>query len=418
MFFLPVFVCTLSVGMIIKPGHQNIDVEGGIFMSYLSEWNQNSNLVELVALLASLFSMDPPLYSKPPGYQPPTTSTTISRATYPPNPPSNSFGSTNASNNNSSNSNNTNAGYTTQTSYQPPVITQYGRDPQQNPQSMNPIQQQYGVQTSTTHSYQPQTLATTVSKAADQMTDAVRRGSGTGFSNSNPSVSGGNAQSSNPVGRVTSVQLPGSNAGGGVAAGAGGVNVSATTTVSAAATNMGSASTTASVRYRPQLEAELNMKLKRDLRDYYLKLKQEVDAELASQWSLQNSADSMNDILTVYADAKEKLSAGIEEMEQKSTDLEAWLKEKDDRGEVDVENYLQPYDELSTQIIRLQSEVLAVDDAIYYLEKALANSVIDLPTFLKETRNLARIQFMAKIHLMKIDAFVTHAAHGASTSGR
>jgi len=59
---------------------------------------------------------------------------------------------------------------------------------------------------------------------------------------------------------------------------------------------------------------------------------------------------------------------------------------------------------LYTQV-RLQSEYLAMDDALYYLDRALAshsNTTIDINSFLKETRRLARQQFLCKSHIRKI----------------
>lgn len=63
---------------------------------------------------------------------------------------------------------------------------------------------------------------------------------------------------------------------------------------------------------------------------------------------------------------------------------------------------LVPYDPLSQQIVRLNSEILAIDDAFYYMERALVssrNDKVDLGTFLKECRQLARKQFLCKAHL-------------------
>jgi ESCRT-I complex subunit TSG101 len=41
--------------MIIQPNHPHVDKEGTVYMPYLSEWNSQSNLVDMVALMVSIF---------------------------------------------------------------------------------------------------------------------------------------------------------------------------------------------------------------------------------------------------------------------------------------------------------------------------------------------------------------------------
>jgi ESCRT-I complex subunit TSG101 len=79
------------------------------------------------------------------------------------------------------------------------------------------------------------------------------------------------------------------------------------------------------------------------------------------------------------------------------------------KGSVDPDELLQPFDNLSKQIVNLHSRQLAIEDAMYYLERALAsskNNSIDTATFLREIRSLAREQFLCKSHLMKINATI------------
>jgi ESCRT-I complex subunit TSG101 len=60
--------------MRIKDGHLHVDHFGLIYLPYLNQWNaQNSNLLEMVTMMSSVFSTDPPVFkvpSQPGGAQP------------------------------------------------------------------------------------------------------------------------------------------------------------------------------------------------------------------------------------------------------------------------------------------------------------------------------------------------------------
>lgn len=48
------------------------------------------------------------------------------------------------------------------------------------------------------------------------------------------------------------------------------------------------------------------------------------------------------------------------------------------------------------------AEYNAIEDALYYMDRALSNGEIELETFLKEVRKFARKQFMCIALLQKI----------------
>eukprot|EP01033_Poteriospumella_lacustris_P011851 gene11852-8448_t len=70
------------------------------------------------------------------------------------------------------------------------------------------------------------------------------------------------------------------------------------------------------------------------------------------------------------------------------------------------EAQLQPVDDLSQQITKLQGDLLAFHDAFYVYERALLASptVVDLKSFSKEVRDISRQEFLCKAHLRKIYA--------------
>ena len=65
----PTCYVTPTRNMIIRPGHGHVDGSGLVSSRILSEWRAHqSKLFTLVKELCSIFSLDPPLYTKPPGY--------------------------------------------------------------------------------------------------------------------------------------------------------------------------------------------------------------------------------------------------------------------------------------------------------------------------------------------------------------
>lgn len=72
--------------MRIKDKHKHVDMNGLVYLPYLNQWNQKqSNLIELITVMSSIFSDDPPVYKQviniasitdrldPPPYKPPNS---------------------------------------------------------------------------------------------------------------------------------------------------------------------------------------------------------------------------------------------------------------------------------------------------------------------------------------------------------
>lgn len=93
----------------------------------------------------------------------------------------------------------------------------------------------------------------------------------------------------------------------------------------------------------------------------------------------------------------------IEKISIKSVELDSWLSREESKGEIDIESRITSYDVVSEQLIRLNAEQLAIEDCLYMLEKRLTDSdEYDLPAYLKETRRLAKQQFLSKMWSKKI----------------
>lgn len=53
-------------------------------------------------------------------------------------------------------------------------------------------------------------------------------------------------------------------------------------------------------------------------------------------------------------------------------------------------------------MLRLVAENAALEDALYHLDLGVTDSVISVEVFLKETRRLARKQFVARATMKKV----------------
>jgi ESCRT-I complex subunit TSG101 len=64
----PVCYVRLVPNMYIKENHKHVQSDTGrVFIPYLSEWNSTThNLIELIVAISSIFSNDPPVFSRPP----------------------------------------------------------------------------------------------------------------------------------------------------------------------------------------------------------------------------------------------------------------------------------------------------------------------------------------------------------------
>ncbi|KAJ1738363.1 suppressor protein stp22 of temperature-sensitive alpha-factor receptor and arginine permease, partial [Coemansia sp. RSA 990] len=63
----PMAYVTPTRSMVVKVG-KHVDVHGRVYHPYLAAWSMRSTLCELFATLIQVFSVEPPVFSRPPGY--------------------------------------------------------------------------------------------------------------------------------------------------------------------------------------------------------------------------------------------------------------------------------------------------------------------------------------------------------------
>jgi len=117
----------------------------------------------------------------------------------------------------------------------------------------------------------------------------------------------------------------------------------------------------------------------------------------------------------------ERAKRDLKRLTDMTTDMEmqrlpallAWVAELD-RGEAaaaapaeqrDLESFLLPVDGLSEQIVDLEADERACEDAIKCLSDAFEKGLLPLKDFLEHTRDLARQQFVSRAFLLKIRGY-------------
>ena len=117
-------------------------------------------------------------------------------------------------------------------------------------------------------------------------------------------------------------------------------------------------------------------------------------------------SDGENGQIAYLTKRKEALEVYHKELDKGIQKLTAFVKsaeeEKSSKKEVSVDELAVPGDIHSAQMLVLSAENAAINDALYFLDKALADSRISLHDHLIAVRKLTKTQFLARAHLLKI----------------
>ena len=402
--------------MIVKANHPNVDIDGTVTMPYLIQWNSNCSLTLLVQHLSTHFSQDPPLYAKPTHTPSPPHTTIANNSVYSPQNLSNDnnqnwytqtpdpyVASTSSSYTHNNYSNPT---YTTPTTHPIPVVNSsvYPN------QKLNPISSSsYGQSSAYTNT------------AYSQPTNTLYNS--TGSSNS------GSYNNNNTYNSITT-SIP--------------TNVtpaSASYALNQLPSQFSHLSTPSGSNYpvpsypghnsgntfpaqskREKLERELTNKLQQILSNKQILFNKEIQNELTIQKQLNESYNNIQTDLKNMNKYKENISELLTIINTKNLELEEWADKQQQQEQNtnnntnDIESYIIPYDDISTQLIKLSAEIKVIDDLIYYIIKAKVASAIDLSSFLKEIRRLSSNQFLLRMHMLKINASIAHAITTANTT--
>ncbi|KAL0076313.1 Vps23 core domain-containing protein [Phycomyces blakesleeanus] len=101
-------------------------------------------------------------------------------------------------------------------------------------------------------------------------------------------------------------------------------------------------------------------------------------------------------------DIRERLKNNIRVISTKTVELDEAISTANTMPDVSMDESIYGTTVVYNQMFDLVADDNAVVDTIYYLSKALNSECIDLATFMKCTRSLAREQFMKRALLKKI----------------
>lgn len=380
--------------MEVAKGHQHVDSEGLVYLPYLHSWTAaTANIADLCGHMSAAFSAQPPLYTKPAR---PSVALSSSSATA-------TAAATAAAG--SSSARGGYGGYSN---------IHYGAGPGGTPSYTPNV-------TSAIRGSGSGGSPTTLASAAVVM--------GPGAASTPSSASSGGYYASNALSSSSSYEYPSQQ----------------------------------SRSKREQLVRELTTSLQSVISAVLTSATSELDKEMELQYELESVAgDSVAANLTRLKEQETLLKERIKFLsETKTMELDKWVKSidpkapslmapaaifngeegenKEDDEEAapdtaaspepaegeDVDAVVEPpvterlvyFDEVSAQLVKLVAEYNAIDDTIYHLDHALANgNGMDMQLFLKETRKLARKQFLCKTHILKINHKIDAAA-GAGTGG-
>lgn len=143
----------------------------------------------------------------------------------------------------------------------------------------------------------------------------------------------------------------------------------------------------------------------------------EVEGLFSAQGVLRQREEELNKGLKEMQDEKESLEQQLQMVLMNSDVLEAWVRENEGRNRSDFEadDAFECVDVLSKQMLECTASDLAIEDAIYSLDKAVQDGAVQFDQYLRNVRLLSREQFFhrataAKVRASQLQAQVANMA--------
>ncbi|OQR99144.1 hypothetical protein ACHHYP_07257 [Achlya hypogyna] len=151
-----------------------------------------------------------------------------------------------------------------------------------------------------------------------------------------------------------------------------------------------------------KLKADATEKLQHEMQKLYKRIREEIDAQFETQREVSQGRDELIQGEQSLLQLKHELEQTLVHIQDTDVQVTKWLAEQENQQEMDVDDILVPADALSQQQLDAFADQQAIEDALYFLDRALANGEIELPVFLKEVRKMARKQFMGVALMQKV----------------
>eukprot|EP01135_Chromosphaera_perkinsii_P011272 Nk52_evm53s2367 gene=Nk52_evmTU53s2367 len=142
-------------------------------------------------------------------------------------------------------------------------------------------------------------------------------------------------------------------------------------------------------------------KLSRQYRQYGELTTEAINEQFRVEAELKSGTKTLEEMMQQIEKDKEQAEMDKTVLVRKTAEIDETMVKLQGHKELDVDAAVTSSTPLYNQLLDLVAEDHALSDALYYLGRALNNQVIDLPTYLKHVRQLARKQFIAKATIMK-----------------
>ncbi|KAE8884694.1 hypothetical protein PF003_g31014 [Phytophthora fragariae] len=152
------------------------------------------------------------------------------------------------------------------------------------------------------------------------------------------------------------------------------------------------------------LKAEITGKIQMQLEKSFKRVRDDIDLQFEHEVQLTQSRENVERGMQSLRFLRDDISRAQGVVEAQDKEVSTWLEENEGKDAVDPDTILVEGDALSKQMIKTLAEHYSIEDALYYMDRALSNDEIELSVFLKEVRKLARKQFMCLALVQKINA--------------
>lgn len=142
-------------------------------------------------------------------------------------------------------------------------------------------------------------------------------------------------------------------------------------------------------------------KLRRRLKEQSLQSQAELETLRRTQQELREGKSRLEDILTRLQRERAELDKNVTILQEKEKELHTAIERLEEQEGIDVDEAVVTTAPLYSQLLNAFAEEATLEDAIYYMGEALRKEVIDLDTFLKQVRTLARRQFTLRALMHK-----------------
>ncbi|KAI8076831.1 Vps23 core domain-containing protein [Halteromyces radiatus] len=151
-----------------------------------------------------------------------------------------------------------------------------------------------------------------------------------------------------------------------------------------------------------ELQNQLYRKVAERIQTFHVDISTEMDELLMVNRQLNDGEIQLSNEMHVLQDLRERLHTNIGILQSRTSDIDQIIADVNAMPDVSVDEALSGTTVVYNQLFDLVADDNAIVDTIYYLGKALNTERIDLSTFMKCTRKLAREQFMKRALVKKM----------------